>query len=172
MSNVAQTSVAAREHPEVVMVDCGVSRGSAFRIGRDILLTVAHVTSHRSCTIYGKPVKVLRAQGDFAIITTTPSDDRWMRIDCGGFVKGRKYLAVGYARGLSTLTVVEIEATGKTKEGLAQLWGVFTVVPGQSGGPIIDKETGRPVGTVNTYDDTVGLSGSVELKQTEVCRHA
>jgi hypothetical protein len=43
------------------------------------------------------------------------------------------------------------------------------VIPGQSGGSIIDAETGKAVGMVNAYDMAKGLSYSIPLSATPVC---
>lgn len=157
-------------HPEVVRVEClGVS-GSAFRVGPDILLSVNHVTSNRGCFINGNPVTVLGSKGDFSVIRDGETTNNWLRIDCNGFVRGRRYVAIGYARGLPTLTEVDGVGTGDTSGAFSTIWGVFTVIPGQSGGAIIDADTGRVVGTVNVYDAARGFSGSIALKDTSVCR--
>lgn len=164
-----ETGLAPWQHPEVVRVDCAFGRGSAFYVGPTTLLSVAHVTTMLGCTINGKPFTVLRSKGDFSIISVAEPSTNWLRIDCGGFVAGKLYEAIGYARGLDTQTTVELEATGKIDGQLSRLDGVFTVIPGQSGGPIRDELTGRVIGTVNTYDAENGLSGSVALKDTPVC---
>jgi len=159
--------------PKVVCpVPDGYSMGTAFRVGGSLLLTVKHVTAEAPCYIDGRPVKVLYTdpKRDFSMISDGSSGPS-LKIDCGGFVKGRKYLAVGHARGRDELTTVELEATGDSNWGFSVLTGVFTVVPGQSGGPVIDAETGAVVGTVNVYEFTEGVSGSVPLRDTPVCHH-
>lgn len=163
-----QTDIIPADRPEVVQVMCERTRGTAFYIGPTTLLSVAHVTSNKGCTIKGKPVKVLGQKGDFSMLQGEPSD-RWLTVDCGGFQKGRKYIGTGYARGLYTLTTVDLLAMGEDLWGLYRLWAVFTVVPGMSGGPIADSETGKVAGTINTYNAVRGDSGSVELKRTSVC---
>jgi hypothetical protein len=61
-------------------------------------------------------------------------------------------------------------ATGKYADaGMAALVGVFTAQPGQSGGPIIDAETHKVVGTVNAADWESGATFSVELRGTSIC---
>ena len=146
-----------------------VSMGTAFRVSPHLLVSVRHVTNWPVCEIDGQAIKSWNdPDKDFSLI----ADDRagpFLKVDCGGFVKGRKYIAVGHARGLDQLTIVEMIATGITRGGFYALSGIFTVVPGQSGGPIIDAETGKVVGTVNTYDAANGLSGSIELKGTALC---
>jgi hypothetical protein len=165
-----QANVAPWEHPEVVKVDCQAVVGTAFRVGPSTLLSVAHVTHNMGCRIDGKPFHVVRTTGDFSILSTAQADGRWLKVNCGGFVKGRKYEAIGFARGKDTqTTVADLEATGESVRGLYLLTGVFTVIPGMSGGPIIDAETGDVVGTTNTFEPMLGVSGSVELKHTSVC---
>lgn len=158
----------------IVQVICptatGYSAGTAFRIGHGLMLSVNHVTHYSRCTIDDAPVKVSYVAPDADFSMLGGGEGSFLKIDCGGFVRGRKYLAIGYARGLPVETVVPLIGTGKSSGGLAVLIGIFTVVPGMSGGPIVDAETGAVVGTVNTYDFERGLSGSVELKGTPVCK--
>lgn len=161
--------------PQIPRVGCIVSptmasMGTAFRIGPHLLLSVRHVTDEPRCYIDGRPITVAwnSPTADFSILTDS-REGPYLKVDCGGFVKGRKYLAIGHARGLAELTVVELTGTGVVKDGVAVLSGIWTVIPGQSGGPIIDAETRRVVGTVNFYDMAHGLSGSVELRGTPVC---
>lgn len=169
MSSATPQTVAPLE--PVPLVSCGNSAGSAFRIGPHVLLSVNHVTSIGGCMIDGQPIKIAyaSAESDFSILF----DDRvgkWIPVDCGGFVAGRHYIAIGHARGLDQMVGVEMVATGETANGQALLVGVFTAQPGQSGGPIIDAETRKVVGTVNTGDWEDGITGSVELRGTSVCR--
>lgn len=152
----------------------GYSAGSAFRIGPSLLVSVNHVTKAGNCVIDGQDIKVVYAspKADFSILSDT-RPGKFLKVDCGGFVKGRRYLAVGHARALDQITLVPLVATGETVETnagpLALLVGIFTAQPGQSGGPIMDAETGKVVGTVNTGDWERGLTGSVELKGTSIC---
>ena len=97
-------------------------------------------------------------------------DGPFLKVDCGGFVRGRKYVAIGYARGIDTPTLVEMVGTGASQDGQAILAGMLTVIPGQSGGPIIDEETGKVVGLVNAENFEEGLSFSVQLKDTPICK--
>jgi hypothetical protein len=93
----------------------------------------------------------------------------YLHVDCGGFIKGSDYEATGYARGAPFRTTVNVTDTGVSRGGLEALVGIFTFIPGQSGGPVVDSGSGYVVGTVNTYDAEDGVSGSVELKGTPVC---
>jgi hypothetical protein len=149
----------------------GFSSGTAFRVGPNLILSVAHVTSLPQCFIDGEPINIIHTSStaDFSIL----SDDRigdWIRVDCAGFVKGRLYLSIGHARGMEQLTIVPMIFTGEREGGQAMLAGVFTAQPGMSGGPVIDAETHEVVGTTNTADWEEGVTGSVELRATSVCK--
>jgi hypothetical protein len=170
---VPQTAVPAPEIPKVVCLTSPttLSLGTAFRVGPRTLLSVKHVTAEPNCSIDGEPIKVTYTSpdADFSIL----SDDRsgpFLKVDCSGFVAGRKYLATGHARGLDELTTIELTATGEKDGQFSILWGVFTLIPGQSGGVITDKETGAAVGMINVYKYEEGLSGSVALRDTPLCR--
>jgi hypothetical protein len=161
------------EQSAIPLVTCSDRAGTAFRIGPSLLLSVAHVTSAARCEIDGQPIKVIYTSrtADFSILEDRRHGDA-LTVDCGGFRMGRLYIAVGHARGLDTLTAVPMVATGKMGGGMALLVGIFTAQPGQSGGAIIDAETKQVVGTINTADWAHGITGSVELKGTSVCRGA
>jgi hypothetical protein len=146
----------------------GWSMGSAFRIGK-LLLSVKHVTNYPECYINGKKITVVYTAPDQDFSIISDSEGPFLKVDCGGFVKGRKYEAWGHARGLDQLTRVELEGTGATTDGYAILKGISVVIPGQSGGAVLDSETGKVVGTINAYDMPNGLSYSVPLANTAVC---
>lgn len=162
------------DDPRIVLVDCDMSKGSAVRVGPRTYLSVNHVTSADNCTVNGKPIKVARVDEDhdFSVFTVNESEAGFVPIDCRGFRAGRDYIAIGHARGLDSLTAVNLVATGQYINGFARLDGLTTVIPGQSGGMMADRITGKLVGMVNVYNMASGLSGSAELKQTEVCRNA
>jgi hypothetical protein len=164
-----QAGISPWEHPEVLKVDCDEGSGSAFRIAPNLAISVAHVTSLEGCKIDGLRFQILQTKGDFTILETF-DEGPWLKIDCKGFVKDREYEALGYAMGLDTQTEVDLKATGDMFDGFARLWNVFTVIPGQSGGPMVDKLTGEAVGTVNIFNPESGDSGSVPLSETPVCK--
>lgn len=155
----------------VPLVDCATTAGSAFRIGPHLLLSVNHVVSGTRCQISGQPIHVdyKSRKADFAELSDS-RDGQWLKVDCGGFVAGHEYLAIGHARGIDELTSVKLVGTGFNDDGMARLTGVFTAQPGQSGGPIIDAETGEVVGTVNAANWEYGVTFSVELRGTWVCK--
>lgn len=148
-----------------------VRAGTAFRVGPSIMLSVNHVTAGPAkCFIGRSPIKVTYASPDADFSMLEGDEGPSLKIDCGGFVKGRKYVAIGYARGRDYLTTVELTGTGVKQDGWSVLTGMLTVIPGQSGGPILDEETGKVVGTVNVENFEQGMSGSVALKDTPICK--
>ena len=158
--------------PQVVCLGKGfIDSGTAVRVGADgLTLSVNHVTSSGTCFINGKQINLTYKSptSDFSMIKGEAGP--YIPIDCGGYVAGHKYLALGHARAWSAVTPVELTATGKTDHGQYELSGMWVVVPGMSGGPILDMDTGLVVGVVNMEDFEDGLSWSVALKDTPVCK--
>lgn len=154
----------------VPLVDCATTAGTAFRISPHLLLSVNHVVSGARCQIAGQPIHVEynSRKADLAELSDE-RDGRWLKVDCGGFVAGHEYLAIGHARGMDELSSVKLTGTGMYDHGMARLMGVFTAQPGQSGGPIVDAETGDVVGTVNAANWEYGATFSVELKGSWIC---
>ena len=160
-------------HPMVEQVRCDQGSGTAFQIdGRYV--SVNHVTAMSGCKIAGKPVMVTYAEqgGDFSIADRVGLGG--LKVDCSGFRDGHWYFAIGYARGLPTQTMVVLRASKATtrtvdRDGYYILTGRPTVIPGMSGGPILNA-AGEVVGTINAYNPMFGLSHSRELKGTPLCR--
>ena len=151
-----------------------VSAGTAFRVGPSgLALSVNHVTSgDAQCFIQGKRINLAYKSPDRDFSEVLMDEGPYLQIDCGGFVKGRKYIAAGYARGEKNLVTVELTALGVTNDGESLLYGMVPVIPGMSGGPIFDAETGKVVGTVNRENFEEGLSWSEELKQQPICKRS
>ena len=155
---------------QVICFDKGeIYSGTAFRIGSNLMLSVNHVTSSGQCFIAGKPISLAYKSPTSDFSELLSDDGPSLTVDCGGYVKGRKYLALGFARGQADVEV-ELTATGENDKGVAILSGLISVIPGQSGGPVIDAETGKVVGVVNAENYEDGLSWSVPLSSTPICR--
>jgi hypothetical protein len=160
-----------RDKP-ILQVSCpingGRSMGTAFRVGK-VILSANHVTDYAGCTIDGQRIEARHVPGlDFSIASSELG--AYLKIDCGGYIEGHRYLAIGYARGAPFLTGVALVGTGHKSGQFSLLVGIFTVVPGMSGGPILDADTLKVVGLVNIYDAPNGISGSVALKDTPLCQ--
>lgn len=163
--------VVFQNYPAVHRVDCDNWRGSAFRTGPHEYLSVAHVTIGEGCTIEGEPIlRVTESTDkDFTELHTSRAGNGYA-IDCKGFIPGHWYWAVGFARGAGFQTAVAIYATYAMADNGERIFiGLHTVIPGMSGGPVIDPETGKVVGLVNMYNPEYNLSFSRELKETSAC---
>ena len=153
-------------YKEVRQVVCREGRGTAFRIEGGTL-SVAHVTKLTNCTIDGQPITASQDTGlDFS--TVASANKGGFKINCGGFVPGQWYFAVGYARGWKWQTMVMLMATYATESGQQELLGPPQVIPGMSGGPVLNA-AGEVVGTVNRYHNYFPLSYSQPLKGTSLC---
>lgn len=172
-TSAAQTTVPAStlaHYPQVKQVICAKSRGSAVRIGNDTFISVTHVTTNSGCSIDGEPITVTYSDGglDFSILRTA-RPGRGLEIDCGGFVPGEYYFATGFAYGWPIQTTILIRSTSlRSFNGLAILYGPQTVIPGQSGGALLNA-AGKIVGVVNAYNPVLLLSFSRALKDTPLC---
>lgn len=160
-------SVEVAHYPKVEQVICSNSRGTAFEAGGKII-SVAHVTTNPGCSINSVPIIASNSETqDFSIIA---GKARGYRINCNGFRDGEMYWAVGYANGLAIQEVITLVGTGEyASNGMAVLWGWPTVIPGMSGGPVINLR-GEVVGTINMYNRILPVSLSVALKDTPLCQ--
>jgi hypothetical protein len=167
-----QSPMVFMNYPMVHRVDCLEGTGTAFRVGANHWLSVAHVTRLHACTIDNQPITVTEQDGgnDFSRLDTPMTVNfNGFRINCGGFKPGQWYWAIGYAKGLPFQTAIAVYATfAKWTDGRRILIGPYAFIPGMSGGPVLDI-TGAVVGTVNAFVPGTGISISRELKDTSVC---
>lgn len=158
-------------YPLVHRVNCDEGSGSAFRVGGNHWMSVAHVTGLHHCTINGAPITVTEQDGarDFSRFDTRQAMPNGLKVNCHGFIPGQWYWSTGFALGKPFQTAIALYATyAHAPNGMRVLIGPFTVIPGMSGGPIMDG-SGAVVGTVNAYLPGTGISFSRELKTTSVC---
>lgn len=158
--------------------------GTMFMIAPSIYVSADHVTEDHTCFDYAadKPVLVYKkdAAKDISLIRGLPiATYKPLRVSCEGFQKGRTYYLLGFAHGtLYALNAVvatgnytgkDFIVDGVVKEHLHELKGL--VVPGQSGGPVVDLERGGVVVGLNNVTAERGtLAYSRELKDTFICK--
>ena len=158
----------------VEQVICDRSFGTAFRIAPDRLVSVDHVTKATGCTIDNEPVIVESADPklDFSIIRTATHNRNIVRYSCEGIKAGEWVHAIGHARGWPRQQMISLVSRGwKGADGMTVLHGAGTVIPGQSGGPVLNSR-GEVVATVNAYNPWLRFSYVRELKDTELCKGA
>lgn len=158
-------------YPLVHKVSCDEGSGSAFRVGGNHWLTVAHVATLSHCAIDGDPVSATELDGknDFARLDTGSGFRSGIKVNCHGFVPGQWYFAIGHALGKPFQTLLAVYATyAKTPDGKRVFIGDHDFIPGMSGGPVLN-EAGEVVGTVNAFIPGTPISLSRELKDTSIC---
>lgn len=160
-------------YPLVHQVSCDEGSGTAFRIGPTRFATAAHVAKLSHCTIDGHTASAteLDTANDFAILESGPPKLGAMKVSCEGFHTGEWYWSNGYALGLPYQTSVAINASFyiNQRSGLRIFTGDHTVIPGMSGGPVMNAD-GEVVGITNAYNSALGLSFSRALKDTSLCK--
>lgn len=164
-------------HPHVKQVTCNTVRGTAWRMSQGRFATVAHVSDHSGCAIEGRLMEIeyIDPDGDFSIVRTDDPTEGGIEIDCGGYRAGTWYHAVGFARGDPWSVTIPISASlipnlVSLIHGWQLLMGFEYVIPGMSGGPVLDGMTGHAVGMVNAYNDKLSASWSRSLKDTILCQ--
>jgi hypothetical protein len=170
-ASTEQAPLVFMNYPMVGRVDCDEGRGSAFRIAANHWISAAHVTALHNCSINGSPITVTEQDGahDFSRFDAGPARPGGLKINCHGFIPGEWYWASGHARGLPFQTAIALYATyAKFPDGKRVLIGPYTVIPGMSGGAIMNG-SGEVVGLVNAYIPGTAISLSRELKSTSVC---
>ena len=172
LSNAPIPQLPAGHYPDVRQMVCedGTGRiwtGTAFEAGGQ-MISVAHVTNGGTCKIYDSAVLSVQVEG--LDLSTAHGSVKGYRINCGGFVLGENYWAVGYANSVPVQRVVHLIGTGVlNRRKMAVLLGDPSVIPGMSGGPIINAQ-GEVVGTVNAYLPGKPISYSQEMKGTALCK--
>lgn len=161
------------ENPYVHQVTCANKRGTAFMVGKNSVLSVAHVTTAEGCTLKGESFTVLwQGSGDFSALRAPQLGEGGFKISCEGFKRGQHYRALGYAKGLPVIRAIDVIATGQSnRDGLAIMFGDEAYIPGMSGGPVI-SDAGEVVGTVNAYYVGTNYSLSRSLADTPMCERA
>ena len=160
----------ADPYPQVRQVMCMASNraGSAFRVSHNIMVSAAHVTRNKGCTIDGQSFTVLASDGeaDWSIIYLPGGEGA--KINCEGFKPGQWYYAVGYAHAVPWQTIVGLFARFDHHISGMALFN-HMAIPGQSGGAVFNL-AGEIVGIVNARNEEYDISFSRALKDTPLCR--
>lgn len=170
---VPQAIPAYVKHPGIRQVVCDEGMGSAFSIGGGKFVTAEHVSNNSNCEIDRQPIVnfYVSARQDFAVVTSA-AEASPIEIDCGGYRDGEVYFAAGYAGGYPKQRLIIVRGSMRAmQDGKVILTGSPTVIPGMSGGPILDS-AGRVVGIVNSYNTKHAMSMSRELADTYLCKGA
>jgi hypothetical protein len=179
----AQQAIPAQTTPTFVNSDyieylkCDEGSGTGFKLSDGRWVTANHVARMTNCQIDGLPIAVIASDEamDYAIFLV-PGDDRrgGYAVDCAGYVDHRWYHAQGHALGLPVIRSLPIMYLPALDDIFADRgWKTLIynrVIPGQSGGPIIDSVSGEVVGIVNAYSPIFLMSFSIELKETPICQ--
>jgi hypothetical protein len=167
-----QTSLVFMNYPLVKKVSCNEGSGTAFRVGQNHWLSVAHVTGLHECKIDGQLITVTEQDGnnDFSRLDTPAGVPNGFKVNCEGYKPGQWYWGIGHAFGRPFQTAIAVYATyARTPNGQRVLIGEYSFIPGMSGGPVLNS-AGEVVGTVNAYVPGTGISISRELRDTAVCK--
>ena len=161
--------------PAIVLVEAGASRGSGFFITPDTLLTNVHVVKgNNSVTIRrasggGVPARVERtaADVDVAVLKISPADPKQPTLTMGATTDarvGQEVFAIGSALGLFQNTLTRGIVSGIRQTPTATLVQTDAAVnPGNSGGPLIDRN-GRVLGIITMgYTERQGLNFAVGI---------
>jgi S1-C subfamily serine protease len=167
-------------------ITCDRGWGTGVVISEDTMMTADHVIAgqtgcHDDETGETFEVVYKNASQDFAILRYTKTKHKhWLKVSCDGFTDTGTYYALGYAGvGTGDLSMFRLRATnevapegskdqrsGTDFTGTRVLDG--TVIPGMSGGPIVDIR-GRVVGINNATANNFRMALSREVKTTLLC---
>lgn len=165
--------IVARVMPAVVLVETAEGRGSAFFVQPDTLVTNVHVVGTNSSVTIRRPggrsaparVEATARQFDLAVLKVEGADPNQPVIPLGtaaGVRPGQAVIAIGSALGLLDSTVTQGIVSAVRKSGAATLVQTDTAVnPGNSGGPLLNRD-GVAIGiTTMGYSDRQGLNFAV-----------
>jgi V8-like Glu-specific endopeptidase len=159
--------------PAVVLVETPTGRGSAFFVRNDTLLTNVHVVAGNSSvtirrmdgTSASARVESQSAAYDLALLKVSNPQATQALITLGSLSSvrvGQEVIAIGSALGTLQNTVTRGIVSGLRRTGNATLVQTDAAVnPGNSGGPLLDRN-GEVIGiTTMGYKDRQGLNFAV-----------
>lgn len=174
LSNAAPQRPVFVKYHFIEQVICENSLGSAVRIADGSYVSALHVTSNIGCTVADKTLAMRSEVGalDYAAFGLDGKTRRGVPVNCDGLKPGEWAFAIGYARGQPKQQLVTLRYWGsRSPENFAVLHGRETVVPGMSGGAVLNQ-AGELVALVNMYNPMLRLSFLRELKDTPLCEQA
>jgi S1-C subfamily serine protease len=174
----------------VRLIDCEEGSGSGFLIDDDILVTAKHVADLTNCVDVSTKTSLTTYKTgpdqDIAVMTGKLPDMPYFKYDCSRYQKGQMYSAYGISdffqrdyifrsvsmKGTGEYTDVKFR-DGSVMTNMPRLWGF--AVPGMSGGPIVNINTGNVVGIVNAgmrnlFGIPTGEVFSYELASSFLCK--
>lgn len=172
----------------VTRVSCLYGSGTGFQIKNGLIVTAAHVVANpaaplQKCYAFNQPVTVVFKDTslDYAILAPEygAALTGGLDIDCSGFKHGQRVTSIGWPGWvftkkdhIATRLLDEPWSSPTSWKGQKILLGKDVVIPGMSGGPVIDRKTGYAVGiTTGRYLSYTGrYSISRELKDTFLCK--
>jgi hypothetical protein len=164
---------------------CDEGTGSGFMIGDRILATAKHVAVLHNCkdSVTGIPFVTYKTDDahDFALMTGAFPRIPYIKYSCKGYTPGSNYSAYGHSSHGQMFYLFRQETVNASDEftpedmivddvlmpGMRVLHGF--PVPGMSGGPVANPETGEAVGIVNAGNGK-GAFFSYEIKDTFLCK--
>jgi hypothetical protein len=154
----------------IARIECvgetGWVTGTVFQIAPGKLVTAAHVTMNRTCSISGAPVEKVREDGTLDVAELKgPDIGSSVEISCEGLKPFEHYIGVGYALGIYRHSA-RLVATTQGNKGV-RVW-LGTIYKGQSGGPAFDPQ-GRAAGVVIHTYAPFPASGGRALSDTWLC---
>ena len=173
-------------------IKCQEGVGSGFIIGKDIVATALHVASLTNChdAETGKGLVIYKKDvvHDFALMTGKLPDVIPIKYSCLGYITGNRYSSYGITPWHYTSPVFgqyslvaqdDYSSDGFVVDGNKKMPGMRHlkgyIVPGNSGGPVIDSE-GYAQGINNvSVRGMLGMSVindgySYEIKNTFLCK--
>ncbi len=165
--------VVARALPAVVLVETAEGRGSAFFVAPDTLLINVHVVGNNSVVTIKRPggrtstarVDRRAPQVDLAVLKVSAADASEPFLSLASAISlrpGQEVIAIGSALGTLQNTVTRGIVSGLRESGGATLVQTDAAVnPGNSGGPLLNRD-GQVIGiTTMGYPDRQGLNFAV-----------
>ena len=140
----------AQTLPAVVSIQAGQGRGTGFFVGRDTVLTNAHVVGTQSSVqlaiegkTYSARVTNLSASTDLAVLQVSNASVNQSTLRLGtatGLRAGQEVVAIGSALGVLSNTVTRGIVSAIRAAGSVTLIQTDAAInPGNSGGPLLDR---------------------------------